>query len=153
MTEYETSHQNKPILIVEDSMPDYESILRVIRKKGMKNPVFHCKTGQEALDFLHKEGKYTNEEEVPRPNIVLLDLNLPETDGREVLKQIKENNDLKSIPVVVFTTSDSEKDIEESYESGANTYIVKPVNLDELYEAIDTFKEYWFDTASTTGGE
>ncbi len=141
------AHQNKAILIVEDSMPDYESVLRVIRKKGMENPVFHCKTGQEALDFLYHEGKHTNGG-VPRPDIILLDLNLPETDGREVLRQIKGNNDLKSIPVIVFTTSDSEKDVEESYESGANTYIVKPVNLDELYGVIDTFKEYWFETAS-----
>jgi CheY-like chemotaxis protein len=142
--------KSRPILIVEDSLPDYQSVLRVIRKKGMENPVFHCKTGQDALDFLYQQGIY-NKEAAPRPTIVLLDLNLPETDGREVLKTIKSNSALKSIPVIVFTTSDSEKDIEESYKNGANTYITKPVNLDKLNEVVATFKNYWFETASISG--
>lgn len=141
-------NKNQPILIVEDSMPDYQAIFRIIRKKGMENPVYHCQTGQEALDFLYHQGNYTNEKIAPRPCIVLLDLNLPETDGREVLKKVKSDNDLKSIPVVVFTTSDSDRDKEESYNNGANTFITKPVNLDELNAAIDTFKNYWFETAS-----
>jgi CheY-like chemotaxis protein len=141
--------KDQSILIVEDSMPDYQAILRVFRKKGIENSVYHCKTGQEALDFLYRKGSYTNEKDAPRPGIVLLDLNLPETDGREVLRKIKGDNILKSIPIVVFTTSDSDKDIEESYQNGANTFITKPVNLDELYKVIDTFKDYWFETAST----
>lgn len=140
--------KNQSILIVEDSMPDYQAVLRIIRKKGMENPVYHCKTGQEALDFLFREGSYADKGDTPRPSIVLLDLNLPETDGREVLKKIKSDATLKSIPIVVFTTSDSEKDIQESYKSGANTFITKPVNLDELYEVVDTFRDYWFETAS-----
>lgn len=138
----------RPILVVEDSMPDYQALLRVVKKKGMQNPIFHCETGQEALDFLYHEGRYAEAASSPRPAIVLLDLNLPGTDGREVLRQIKADESLKSIPVIIFTTSDSEKDIEESYTSGANTYITKPVNLDELYNVIDTFKNYWFETAS-----
>jgi DNA-binding response OmpR family regulator len=145
-----TARQTHPILIVEDSMPDYQAVLRVIRKKGMENPVYHCKTGQEALDFLQHSGTYANQQDSPRPGIVLLDLNLPETDGREVLKQVKNDDTLKSIPIVIFTTSDSDKDIVESYKNGANTFITKPVNLDELYAVIDTFKNYWFETASIT---
>ncbi len=145
----EETLKDLPILIVEDSMPDYQAVLRVIRKKGMENPVYHCKTGQEALDFLRHEGIYV-QENAPRPSIIMLDLNLPETDGREVLRQIKGDSALKSIPTVIFTTSDSDKDIEESYKNGANTYITKPVNLDELYEVIDTFKNYWFETASVS---
>ncbi len=137
-------------MIVEDSMPDYQAVLRIFKKSGMENPVYHCKTGQEALDFLYRQGKYANANDAPRPSIVLLDLNLPETDGREVLRKVKNDADLKSIPIVVFTTSDSEKDIEESYESGANTYITKPVNLDELYNVIGTLKNYWFETARIT---
>jgi CheY-like chemotaxis protein len=140
----------QPILIVEDSEPDFQAVLRVMRKKGMENPVYHCTTGQDALDFLYHEGAYEDEQGAPRPGIILLDLNLPETDGREVLRHIKGDDALKSIPVVIFTTSDSEKDIEESYESGANSYITKPVNLDELYETIETFKSYWFETATLT---
>ncbi len=141
-------HKLQPILIVEDSMPDYQAVLRVIKRKGMENPVYHCTTGDEALEFLYHEGRHANEEKAPRPGIILLDLNLPGTDGREVLKQVKADDNLKSIPIVVFTTSDSEQDIAESYKSGANTYITKPVNLEELYEAIDAFKDYWFETAS-----
>jgi CheY-like chemotaxis protein len=145
---HEDLHKAQPILIVEDSMPDYQAVLRVIRKKGMENPVYHCKTGQEALDYLYHLGNFTNKSDAPRPGIVLLDLNLPETDGREVLKKIKSDDGLKSIPIVIFTTSDSDKDIAESYNSGANTYITKPVDLEELYNVIDTFKNYWFETAS-----
>lgn len=137
----------QPILIVEDSLPDYQAVLRVIRKRGMENPVYHCKTGQEALDFLFRVGKFESSSDAPRPGIVLLDLNMPETDGREVLRRVKGDSGLRSIPVVIFTTSDSEKDIEESYDNGANTYITKPVNLDELYQVIDTLKSYWFETA------
>jgi CheY-like chemotaxis protein len=140
-------NKSQPILIVEDSLPDYQSVLRVIRKKGIENPVYHCKTGREALDFLYQQGSFT-EQLAPRPTIVLLDLNLPETDGREVLRTVKNNDALKSIPIVVFTTSDSEKDIEESYRNGANSYITKPVDLDELYEVIASFKNYWFETVS-----
>lgn len=137
-----------PILIVEDSLPDYQAVLRVIRKRGMENPVFHCKTGQEALDFLLHEGAYEEVKMAPRPSLILLDLNLPETDGREVLRRVKGSAVLRSIPVVVFTTSSSDRDIAESYDSGANTYITKPVGLDDLYKVIDTLKDYWFETAS-----
>lgn len=140
--------RNAPILIVEDSLPDYQAVLRVIKKKGMENPVYHCMTGQDALDFLYRSGRYVNENDSPRPGLVLLDLNMPGTDGREVLKKIKSEQGLKSIPVIIFTTSDSDKDIAESYESGANTYITKPVDLSELNGVIDILRTYWFETAS-----
>jgi two-component system response regulator len=132
------------VLIVEDSLPDYQSVLRVFRKIGMRNPVHHCETGQQALDFLTQDGN-------PRPGIILLDLNLPGTDGRDVLRWIKNKQALKSIPVVIFSTSDSDKDIAECYESGANGYITKPVDLEQLYKVIDSVMTFWLQTAALPG--
>lgn len=127
------------ILIVEDSLADYQAIMRVFRKVGLDNPVHHCETGQDALDFLQ-----TDKQKNKRPDIIILDLNLPGTDGREVLKQIKADQSLKSIPVIIFTTSDSERDINACYESGANSYITKPVDLGKFLEVADMIKSYWF---------
>jgi CheY-like chemotaxis protein len=148
MISSETISRTQPILIVEDNYPDYQAVLRVFRKLGLENPVFHCDTGEAALDFLyHRDEKHTVEK-VPRPGIILLDLNLPETDGRDVLRQIKSDQSLKSIPVVVFTTSDSEKDISECYSSGANSYITKPVDLERLLDVMSMLRTYWFETVT-----
>jgi CheY-like chemotaxis protein len=140
--------KSKPILIVEDSMPDYLTVVRVFRKLGYENAIFHCESGQEALDYLHHKGEYENEAEAPRPVVILLDLNMPGTDGREVLKHIKTDENLKAIPVVIFTTSDSERDIEDCYRNGANSYITKPVDLEKLLNVMDVFKNYWFKTSA-----
>jgi CheY-like chemotaxis protein len=140
--------RTQPILIVEDSMPDYQAVLRVFRKLRLDNPVYHCETGQEALDYLyHRNGQYPPEK-APRPGLILLDLNLPETDGREVLKLIKNDNDLKSIPVVVFTTSESEKDIKDCYRDGANSYITKPVDLERFMDVMSVLRNYWFEAVA-----
>lgn len=134
----------QPILIVEDSPEDYEATVRALNKSGLHNPLFHCSDGDDALDFLHRRGTYTSAEEAPRPGIILLDLNLPGTDGREVLEEIKHDPDLKKIPVVVLTTSTDERDIEACYAAGANSYVQKPVNLDGFMKAIQRLKDYWF---------
>lgn len=133
-----------PILIVEDNRADYETIIRVFQKTGVKNPVHHCETGQQTLDFLRHND--VSDPENHKPGLILLDLNLPGMDGRTVLKQIKNDNELKSIPVVVFTTSESEKDISECYASGANSYITKPVDIDRFCDVIKALKTYWFET-------
>lgn len=143
----ETDPDTMAILVVEDNMPDYQTVLRAFRKVGVKSPVYHCETGEDALDFVYRRNGYQSAENAPRPGLILLDLNLPGTDGREVLKQLKNDNDLRSIPVIVFTTSDSDIDIAESYKSGANSYITKPVNVEKLYEVIEKFRDYWFRTA------
>lgn len=140
--------KSKPILIVEDSVPDYLTVVRVFRKLGYENSVYHCENGQEALDFLNHVGDYQDETEAPRPGVILLDLNMPGTDGREVLKKIKSDEALKSIPVVIFTTSDSERDIRDCYQNGANSYITKPVDLEKLLNVMDVFKSYWFKTSA-----
>ncbi len=133
------------ILVVEDSPEDYETTERAFRKAGMHNPIVHCEDGDDALDYLYRREKWEDPATSPRPAIILLDLNLPGTDGREVLEQVKGDTDLQRIPVVVLTTSNDEQDIQACYGFGANSYICKPVNLDRFIQAITMLSEYWFE--------
>ena len=142
-----------PILLVEDSPEDYEATVRVLRKSGLANPIYRCVDGDDALDFLHRRGAYTHPDRAPRPSIILLDLNLPGTDGREVLTEIKKDEHLKIIPVIVLTTSCDERDISSCYRAGANSYITKPVNLDGFLESVQRLKEYWFEIVILPRGE
>jgi CheY-like chemotaxis protein len=148
-----TQDTNKTILIVEDSPEDFEASKRAFRKAGLKNEIFHCEDGDEALDFLYQRGPYTDAAKAPRPAIILLDLNLPGTDGREVLQDVKANQELRDIPVIVLTTSDDERDIEACYRYGANSYIKKPVDLEGFFRAITMLKEFWFEIAILPRGE
>jgi len=138
--------ESQTILIVEDSDDDYEYTEEALRESNLKNPLFRVENGQEALDYLYQTGEF-NAQNAPRPGIILLDLNMPGIDGREVLKRLKSDADLKEIPTVVLTTSADEKDIEACYKDGANTYIQKPVNLDGFFAAIKRLREYWFEIA------
>ena len=132
---------DQTILIVEDSPEDFVATERALRKSGLRNSIEHCIDGDEALDFLYQRGEYAG---VRRPGIILLDLNLPGTDGREVLGEIKQDPELKKIPVVVLTTSTDERDIEACYASGANSYVQKPVDLNGFVKSIQRLKDYWF---------
>lgn len=136
---------SQPILLVEDSPEDFETTQRAFRKSGLRNPIFRCSDGEEALDFLFRRGQYADPEKAPRPGVILLDLNLPGTDGREVLAEIKADPSLKQIPVVVLTTSSDERDVEGCYRAGASSYIQKPVNLDGFMRAIERLNDYWFE--------
>jgi two-component system, response regulator len=133
------------VLLVEDSPEDFEATVRALRKAGLANPLHRCQDGDEALDFLFQRGQYADRAKAPRPSMILLDLNLPGTDGRDVLQQIKTNESLCSIPVVVLTTSTDDRDIERCYRMGANSYIKKPVNLDGFMQAIQRLKDFWFE--------
>ena len=135
------------ILVVEDSDDDYLATVRAFKKAGLLNPVQRCSSGDQALDYLFHRGEFADPGQAPRPGIVLLDLNLPGTDGREVLHMVKSDARLKSIPVIVLTTSIAPQDIERCYEYGANTYIHKPVNMEGFLRAIVQLKEYWFEVA------
>jgi len=135
----------RPILVVEDSPEDYETTLRAFRRAGLRNRMLRCATGDEALDFLHRRGRYVDPAESPRPAIILLDLNLPGTDGRDVLQEIKGQDELAPIPVVVLTTSADSRDVEACYAAGANSYVQKPVDLDAFMDAIRRLSDYWFD--------
>jgi CheY-like chemotaxis protein len=144
---------SQPILIVEDSPEDYETTLRAFKKSGLANPVFRCEDGDEALDYLFRRGEYQDMEKSPRPGIILLDLNLPGTDGREVLREIKKDGTLKNIPVIILTTSTNEQDIEGCYDAGASSYLSKPVDLNGFMESIQRLTDYWFEIVILPRGE
>jgi CheY-like chemotaxis protein len=144
---------NQPILLVEDSPEDYEATLRAFRRSGLKNPVIRCEDGEEALDYLYRRGAWVDPERSPRPGVVLLDLNLPGTDGRQVLSEIKRDERLKDIPVVVLTTSSDERDIKACYQAGANSYIQKPVDIDGFVKAIERLNGYWFEVVILPKGD
>lgn len=135
---------NKMIVVVEDSPEDFDAMLRAFKKANMKNRVLHFEMGDECLDYLFGRGNFEGQKP-EMPGLIMLDLNLPGLDGREVLKVIKSAPELKMIPVVVLTTSTDERDIEACYRDGANSYIQKPVNFPSFIEAITKLKEYWFE--------
>lgn len=135
----------KPLLIIEDSDEDFAALKRMIAKARIFNPVYRCEDGEEALEFLYHEGEYRDAALSPRPSLIVLDLNLPGTDGREILADLKQNSELKTIPVVVFTTSSNPKDIEVCYLNGVNGYIVKPMDVDRLQGIVQIFLNYWFE--------
>ena len=137
------------LTIVEDSDEYFEVLLRIIeRVSTIPISIHRCIDGDDVLDFLNCEGKYANVSPRPHPDLIVLDLNLPGTDGREVLATIKHTNSLKTIPVAILTTSSNPKDIIECYESGVNTYIIKPMNIQELTDSVRTLLHYWFTVAT-----
>ena len=129
------------ILLVEDN-PGDERLTREALKEGKVYHKLHwCKDGVEAMDFLYRRGKYPD---APRPDIILLDLNLPKKGGREVLAEIKADERLRAIPVVVLTTSKSEEDVLHSYQLNANCYVAKPVDFHQFEKIVRAIKEFWF---------
>ncbi|MEB3356835.1 MAG: response regulator [Synechococcales bacterium] len=139
------SRQTPPLLIVEDSDEDFETFQRFLRRSPTQIPIQRCIDGDQALAFLYRRGDFIDPSSAPRPGLIVLDLNLPGTDGREVLRQIKQDERLRKIPLVVFTTSNNPKDIAECYQYGANSYIVKPINFARLKQDIQTLVTYWFE--------
>jgi CheY-like chemotaxis protein len=139
-------NSSQTLLVIEDSDEDFETLGRLMRQSFISHPIYRCIDGDEALDFLYREGKYQESLQAPRPSIILLDLNLPGTDGREVLEQIKQDDSLKTIPVVIFTTSSNPKDIETCYQYGASGYILKPMNINLLKKKVQNFLKYWLET-------
>ena len=137
----------RPLLVLEDNNEDFATLQRLMRKQGLTNPVFRCVTGERLLDFLRHRGCYSDPATAPRPVLILLDLNVPGKDGRMVLQEIKSEETLRHIPVAVISTSASAKDVAFCYAHGANTYLVKPVDLEELTRTLRLFFEYWL-TAS-----
>ena len=136
---------NATIMIVEDTDEDYEACVTALtHDNNLANPIHRCETGDEALDFLYRRGVFVDRPP-EMPGIILLDLNLPGTDGREVLGLIKNDNNLKAIPVVVMTSSKDPADIDDCYRQGANSYVVKPVNLNGFLGAITRLRDYWFE--------
>ena len=131
------------ILLVEDNPRDAELAMRALQKRNLTNKLVWVKDGAAALEFLFGPRSSADSKVRRRPKVILLDLKLPKVDGMEVLRQIKSNDKAKSIPVVILTSSREEPDIERSYELGANSYIVKPVNFDNFSEAVSRLGFYW----------
>lgn len=131
------------ILIVEDNQNDAEMALRALKQNKLTNKVLVVEDGEEALDFLFARGKFEKRKRSARPKIILLDLKLPKIDGREVLREIKSNEETKIIPVIVLTSSKEENDIVQSYKLGVNSYIIKPVDFDKFVDAIRDIGLYW----------
>ncbi|MFQ5543899.1 MAG: response regulator [Nitrospiria bacterium] len=136
------------ILLVEDSLHDIEIARRAFSKALVKTNLMVARDGHEALDYLKHRGKFQIPESSPRPSLILLDLNLPKINGLAVLKKIKGDKDLKSIPVIILTVSQREEDISPSYDFGANTYIQKPVEFKDFMRVVKGIHEYWADIAS-----
>jgi CheY-like chemotaxis protein len=139
---------SSPVLIVEDSEEDFQAFVLGLRRAGFSNPVHRCSDGDEALDFLHHRGPYAGTNRAPRPGVVILDLNLPGTDGRTVLAEMKGQEELKTIPVIVFTTSNESRDVDACYRSGANAYVQKPMELKAFISAVETVGQHWFRLAT-----
>lgn len=127
-------------MLVEDSESDAALTLKALTECNLSNNVHCVKDGVEALNFLRRESPYEN---AARPDVILLDLNMPRLDGREVLREVKNDEDLKVIPIIVLTTSNHDKDILESYGLAANNYIVKPVDLPKFQQVIRQIQEFW----------
>lgn len=128
------------ILLVEDNAGDADLAKEVLEDSKMKNELFWVDDGEKAMSFLLKQGAY---KDMPRPDLILLDLNLPRKDGREILEEIKNHPELKFIPVVVLTTSRAEEDILKSYNLHANCYIAKPINLDQFVQVVKAIENFW----------
>jgi len=128
------------ILLVEDNEGDIVLTLEALKEAKVSNDIQVVKDGEEALQYLRKEGLFKKAE---TPDLILLDINLPKVDGKEVLAEIKKDKDLKIIPVVMLTTSDSEKDILESYQHHANCYITKPVDFEKFMHVVHMIKDFW----------
>ena len=138
---------NEPdfIMLIEDNNDHAELMIRTLQNHRIPNRVRHFLDGESALDYLFQRGSFNDPASAPRPLLVLLDLRLPRMDGIEVLKTIKSDENLKTIPVVILTTSDTDKDISSAYANHANSYLVKPVGYDEISDLLESFARYWLE--------
>lgn len=133
------------ILMADDDADDRQLTREALEDARLINDIRFVENGEELLDYLHRRGKYAPPAEAPRPGLILLDLNMPRKDGRTVLKELKQDPVLRTIPVVVLTTSKSDEDIYRSYDLGVNSYIVKPVTFEALVDILQTLEKYWFE--------
>jgi len=129
------------ILLVEDNPGDARLAVEALKESKVRNELYHVEDGVEAVDFLHRRKEYAD---VPPPDLVLLDLNLPRKDGREVLEEIKDDPELRLVPVVVLTTSAAERDLLKTYDLHANAYVIKPMDLDQFIEVVRVIENFWF---------
>lgn len=133
------------ILMADDDADDRMLTQEAMEENRLANNLDFVEDGEELMDYLYKRGKYAGLDNAPRPGLILLDLNMPKKDGREALKEIKADPDLRQIPIVVLTTSKAEEDIYRSYDLGVNSFISKPVSFESLVDIMKTLSKYWFE--------
>ena len=138
------------ILLVEDNPADVRLTQEALKEGKVYNNLHWAKDGVEAIDFLHKRGKH---KDAPKPDIILLDLNLPKKDGREVLEEIKADDRLKRIPVVILTTSQAEEDVLKTYQLHANCYVTKPVDLEQFIKVVKSIDNFWLTVVTLPNGK
>ena len=132
------------ILMADDGDDDFILTKKALAESKLLNEMRRVRDGEELMDYLHRRGEFTAEN-APRPGVILLDLNMPRMDGREALREIKTDEKLRNIPIVVFTTSKAEEDIFKTYQLGVNSFITKPVTFDNLTEVMRALGNYWFE--------
>ncbi|MDX6530244.1 MAG: hypothetical protein QOH41_2534 [Blastocatellia bacterium] len=139
--------ERKPIVILlaDDDEEDRMLACDALAESRLSNDITCVTDGEDLMDYLHRRGKYAPPVDAPRPGLILLDLNMPKKDGREALREIKSNSELRQISVVVLTTSKAEEDIYSSYDSGASSFISKPVTFEGLVEVMKGLGRYWFE--------
>ncbi len=133
------------ILMADDDADDRRLTKEALEESRLANGIRFVEDGEELMDYLRHVGKYTNAQESPRPGLILLDLNMPRYDGRAALKEIKNDPDLRQIPIVILTTSKADEDVYRSYDLGVNSYIVKPVTFEALVDILQTIEKYWIE--------
>ena len=138
------------ILLVEDNPGDSRLAKEALKESKLKNNLYVAEDGVEAMNFLYKTGKYSK---MPRPDLVILDLNLPKKDGREVLAEIKNDDNLKRIPVVILTISKAEEDILKTYNLHANCYVTKPLDLDQFMKVVRSIEDFWLTIVKLPNGK
>lgn len=137
------------VLLVEDNDDHAELVIRQMADHRIANKVVRLADGQEALDYLFRKGKFEDPESSPRPHVIFLDLRLPKVDGLDVLKVLKDSDDLRDIPVVVLTTSEGERDVAKAYLNHTNSYVVKPVDYHKFRDLMDNLGFYWMSWNTT----
>ncbi len=135
------------ILLVEDNPADIKITQRAVRESGLPVELLVVRDGQEAVDYLLRQGMHAHDNSWRSPDLILLDLNLPRLTGRQVLERIRNTPALRAVPVVVLTTSHRQEDVQEMYAAGANTYIAKPQDFPRFVQVLQTIQRYWLDTA------
>ena len=131
------------ILLVEDNPAHAEMVMRSFESNRIANTIFHVDDGEKALDYIFNRNEFADKKSSPRPNVILLDLRLPKIDGLEVLAEVKGNDDLKQIPVVILTTSAADMDVAKAYKAHANSYMVKPIDFEKFTNMMDELGYYW----------
>ena len=143
---------NTTLLLADDDPDDCLLIKEALEESRLVVDLHSVEDGEELVDYLHRRGKYTNPDDSPHPDLILLDLKMPRKSGHQALEEIKRNSELKYIPIVVLTTSKAEEDIVRAYGSGANSFIVKPTSFGALIEAMNTLGGYWFELTTLPPG-